>query len=205
MQTDAPINYSLFDFDGTLVRCDSLREFMLFTLGKRGFLLACLRALPWLLLWKAGMTDSGKAKEKLIGAAFGGMEAGELHEAAGRFAETLGRMERHDIVRELSEAVRRGDRVAIVSASPAEWIEPWAKTHGVNTVIATSLQTDNKGYLTGKFATPNCNGPEKVRRIFSRFPKLAEHRKGCRIRAWGDSRGDREMLAMADEANPVKG
>ena len=53
------------------------------------------------------------------------------------------------------------------------------------------------GRITGRLATANCNGAEKPRRILALFP----HREDYRLVAFGDSRGDREMLAMADEAH----
>jgi phosphoserine phosphatase len=61
-------------------------------------------------------------------------------------------------------------------------------------IIATRLEiVDNR--LTGKLASPNCYGPQKVERIRA---ALDLSRYG-RIFAYGDSRGDREMLALADE------
>jgi phosphatidylglycerophosphatase C len=49
--------------------------------------------------------------------------------------------------------------------------------------------------VTGAFAGPNCRGEEKVRRLRAAFGEdmpLAA--------AYGDTTGDTEMLAMADEA-----
>ena len=63
-------------------------------------------------------------------------------------------------------------------------------------MVATEPEIRN-GRLTGRFATPNCKGAEKVRRILGLFPD----RESYRLTAFGDSRGDREMLAMADEAH----
>ena len=45
------------------------------------------------------------------------------------------------------------------------------------------------------FATPNCYGPEKVRRIREVFPD----RDNYHLTAFGDSRGDKEMLDYADQ------
>ncbi|MDB5447022.1 MAG: family hydrolase, partial [Phenylobacterium sp.] len=48
---------------------------------------------------------------------------------------------------------------------------------------------------TGAFATPNCRGPEKAARLQARF--------GPDVRleaAYGDTSGDREMLAIARTA-----
>ena len=55
------------------------------------------------------------------------------------------------------------------------------------------------GRLTGRFLTPNCYGQEKVRRILTLHPD----RSAYHLTAYGDSRGDREMLAFADEAQMI--
>jgi phosphatidylglycerophosphatase C len=47
--------------------------------------------------------------------------------------------------------------------------------------------------VVGGFATPNCRGPEKVARLKAAFGPDLEFRA-----AYGDTGGDREMLAMAE-------
>lgn len=53
------------------------------------------------------------------------------------------------------------------------------------------------GRLTGRFATPNCYGKEKVNRLLALYP----HREKYRLIAFGDSRGDKELLTAADESH----
>lgn len=60
--------------------------------------------------------------------------------------------------------------------------------------IATKLEQKD-GKLTGKFNGNNCYGTEKVLRIKEKY-NLKEFEK---IYAYGDSKGDREMLALAHE------
>lgn len=62
-------------------------------------------------------------------------------------------------------------------------------------VLGTKVEVDAAGCLTGRFATPNCYGPEKVRRIEAVWP----HREQYDVSAFGDSRGDKEMLDYADQ------
>ena len=52
-----------------------------------------------------------------------------------------------------------------------------------------------EGRVTGKFSTPNCYGPEKVRRLKE---QLRLTRSLYIITAYGDSRGDKELLDFAD-------
>ena len=48
--------------------------------------------------------------------------------------------------------------------------------------------------VTGAFATPNCRGSEKVRRLQAVFGEEVRLRA-----AYGDTSGDTEMLAIAEE------
>ena len=74
------------------------------------------------------------------------------------------------------------------------WVKPWCDKNNID-LISTRLEVkDNK--LTGKFATKNCYGREKVNRVKEAYD-LSQYNH---IYAYGDSRGDRELLALADES-----
>jgi len=66
---------------------------------------------------------------------------------------------------------------------------------GADDLIGTQLAFDPEGRATGDFATPNCRGPEKVTRLKAAFGREVEL-----TAAYGDTGGDREMLAMAKSA-----
>jgi len=85
--------------------------------------------------------------------------------------------------------------VAVVSASPENWVKPWCDAHGVH-CISTRLAVNN-GTISGKIQGKNCYGPEKVTRINEAF-NLADFSD---IVAYGDSKGDREMLRLAYESH----
>jgi phosphatidylglycerophosphatase C len=84
-------------------------------------------------------------------------------------------------------------RLVIVTASPTIVVRPFAEILGADELIGTELAYDDQDRVTGAFATPNCRGPEKVVRLEARFGR------GLRLEAaYGDTAGDREMLAIAD-------
>jgi HAD superfamily hydrolase (TIGR01490 family) len=92
---------------------------------------------------------------------------------------------------EISQLQQQGIPVVIVSASPENWIRPWAASMQLE-LIATRLQiTGNE--LTGKIEGRNCYGKEKVRRIEQLY-SLSDFTDTY---AYGDSSGDRPMLAVA--------
>jgi HAD superfamily phosphoserine phosphatase-like hydrolase len=86
-----------------------------------------------------------------------------------------------------------GAEVVIVSASIDNWVQPFFANV---TVLGTQIEVKD-GLLTGRFLTKNCYGQEKVNRILACYP----HREDYHLTAYGDSRGDKELLAFADESH----
>ena len=80
-----------------------------------------------------------------------------------------------------------------VAASPSVVVRPSAELLGADELIGTEMAYDAQDRVIGAFATPNCRGAEKVVRLEVRFGA------GLRLAAaYGDTGGDREMLAIAD-------
>jgi phosphatidylglycerophosphatase C len=74
-------------------------------------------------------------------------------------------------------------------------VAPFARGLGADALIGTELAFDPQGFATGGFATPNCRGPEKVKRLRAEFGEDVVLRA-----AYGDTGGDREMIAAAEIA-----
>lgn len=189
--------YSFFDFDGTLTRKDTLPLFMRHAIGLPRTIAAFLSAIPAIAAWKLKRISNSEAKQRLFSLAFKGMKVEEFREKGRTFAEKIRKIERPEVVEALKEAAARGDNTAIVSASMGTWIRPWAEKLDFIRVISTEPEV-KRGRLTGRFATPNCHGSEKRRRILEAFPELETDRDNCLVEAWGDSSGDDEMLGLAD-------
>jgi phosphoserine phosphatase len=62
--------------------------------------------------------------------------------------------------------------------------------------VGTQIEIKD-GLLTGRFLTKNCYGQEKANRILALYPNRSEYH----LTAYGDSRGDKELLAFADESH----
>ena len=83
--------------------------------------------------------------------------------------------------------------IVIVAASLEAYLKDWCNIHSIE-LIATYLEVNN-GKLTGKLGSRNCYGIEKVHCICEKY----DLNNFNSIYVYGDSRGDKEMLAIAHE------
>lgn len=196
----------LFDFDGTLTSADTLLAFIRYACGRRRFFLGFALFSPLLVLMKLRLYSNYRAKERLFAWYFKGMTIDDFDSVCRRFAHHNQRLLRLGALDKLREVFHYGETVCVVSASIDNWVRPFfdnlAKgSRSEFNVVGTRVEADTDGCLTGRFSTPNCYGAEKVRRVVQLMPDLDRHRSEYSVIAYGDSRGDREMLDFADEAH----
>lgn len=188
------MDLALFDFDGTLTTRDTLFDFLWFTFGFRRFLVGMIKVSPVLLLFAFGAVSNVDAKKKILSQFFKGLRAEELIGWGVHYGESgIPRILRLEALERLCWHKTLGHRVIVVTASAEEWVRPWCSSQDVE-LIGTKLEVVGDR-VTGNFATSNCRGAEKVRRIRERV-HLENYR---RVYAYGDSKGDREMLSLATD------
>lgn len=188
-----------FDFDGTLTSKDSFLLFARHAVGLRRLLTGLVKSFVPLVKWKLRKISGSEAKEILFGKLYKGMARHEFESRCKSFASIIDRHLRSEVYEAFKLHLDQGSRVVIVSASIEDWIKPWAEKEGEVKVIATEVETDREGRLTGRFKTPNCKGMEKIRRIREEVPDLDQYE----IWAYGDSDADKPMLSMAAKAVKV--
>jgi len=186
-----------FDFDGTLTTRDTLLLFIRFACGRWAFLWGLLCFAPLLMLMKLRLYHNGKTKQKLFSHFFRGWTIDDFNDICLHFSDSYRHLLRSQTVESLHQAQQNGTSVFIVSASIVNWVQPFFPDVRV---VGTQIEVQN-GVLTGRFLTPNCYGPEKVRRMTD----IIGDRSSFYITAYGDSRGDLEMLQWADKGIKVKG
>lgn len=185
---------AIFDFDGTLTTKDTLLEFIKFVCGIKAFYIGFLLHSPLLIWMKLGIYPNWKAKQKVFSWFFKGMPYTTFAKYGENFAKVVKTMMKETTLDILRKHQSEGADIYVISASVDEWVRPFCTLLGVKDVIATQIETDSKGMLTGRFASPNCYGKEKVRRFLEAEPSRSEYY----LYAYGDSRGDKEIISFAD-------
>ncbi|MFN8022292.1 MAG: HAD-IB family hydrolase [Acidimicrobiales bacterium] len=191
-----------FDVDGTLTVRDCVRPFLERLGGRRGLVLAAAKR-PVSTVAAAARRDRDVLKDVIVGGVFAGRRVADV-EAEGRsFASLVNtRFLRPDMMERLRWHQRMGHRTVMVSASLRPYLSPLASALGMSPPLCTDVEHDGERYgrhLDGG----NCRAEEKAVRL--RAWLAAEHLEGAELWAYGDSRGDREMLDMADHPVWVAG
>jgi phosphatidylglycerophosphatase C len=188
-----------FDLDGTLSDGGSVFKWLRYLRGSRATYAAAARlALPLLV----GAVRSGRwadrAKERLFGRLLRGLDQNDVRERSREFA--LEHFEEHgrpDVLARLRSHLREGHDVVIVSASPQIYVDVVVEMFDADGGLGTRLAVDARGTLTGSYLGKNCRGREKARRL----AEWTEARFGdaeLTVYAYGNSRGDRRLLRMAN-------
>lgn len=187
---------ALFDFDGTITTEDSLIQFIRFVVGDAKFIGGMALLAPMLIAYKLKFIPNYKAKQYMFSHFFKGMSEEKFMQVANEYS-----LKHIDTIILRPKAMQRivwhkeqGHKIVIVSASMECWLKPWCDKNDLD-LIATKLEIQN-GIVTGNFLTKNCYGVEKANRLKESY-NLSEYDY---IYAYGDSRGDKELLALADES-----
>lgn len=189
-----------FDFDGTLTTSDTLLEFIKYAKGRGRFLMVFLMYSPLLVLMKLHLYPNWKAKQQIFAHLFAGLRIEKFDALCHGFAEENQHLLRPKGITLMHEALVAGAQVFIVSASIDNWVRPFFDIRNLKgvQVLGTQIEVED-GKLTGRFKSNNCYGKEKVHRIAEVLKSF--ERSEYEIEAFGDSRGDKEMLAFADKGH----
>ena len=184
----------VFDFDGTLTKKDTLVEFIKFACGKKRLYWGFLIHAPLLALMFMHLYPNYKTKQIIFSYFFKGWNYRLFAEKGRLFANIISTFQREEVVKIMNVHIAKGHRVYIVTASIEEWVRPWCERMAVSNIIATTIEVNTEGKITGAFLSKNCYGIEKVKRLLEVEPS----RNDYILTVYGDSRGDKELFAMAD-------
>lgn len=186
---------AIFDFDGTITKDDSLLKFIRFVVGDIRFLIGLVVLSPILVAYKLKVIPNYKAKQKMLSWFFKGYSEDAFIKVANEYSlNHIDKILRSKAMEKLKWHKEQNHKIVIVSASIDCWLRPWCEKNGFE-LLATKLEIKDK-MVTGKLLTKNCYGQEKVNRIKEKYD-LSQYEY---IYAYGDSRGDKEMLELANES-----
>ena len=190
------MNLVLFDFDGTITRDDSLLEFIAYVVGFKKFFRGIFWLSPVLIGYKLKICSNNYARRRLMTHFFAGMSADIFAQICKKYSNThIEDIVKFSAMAKIAEYKANGDKVVIVTASLEDWLAPWCQAQGLE-LLGTRIKKKG-GVITGEIDGANCYGAEKVRRVREAYDTDAFDR----VIAYGDSRGDKEMLEFADEAH----
>ena len=188
-----------FDFDGTLTWRDTLLPFLHRLLGTPTLLWVLFICSPWLVAYALRLTSNHRAKAVLLQASLAGRTQAEVQRCAQAFVrDYLPLQWRPWALHQLVQHQQLGHRCVVVSASTSLYMHLAGASLGVDAVLCTEMEAAD-GRYTGRMATANCHGEEKVRRLQA---WLAAEFGAAQpvLHAYGDTAGDRPMLGLAKVA-----
>ena len=197
-------SYALFDFDGTLIKGDSIIRFCFYAFGKRltgvGGL---LRAGVMGALYALKIITAETSKQTTLSFLKGKTQK-ELDAIAQDFAATV---LIPNLYPEGVERIRRhqaeGTEVWLVSASTAFYLEPVKEYLKIDRLIGTRLHVDDSGVCTGLIDGHNCRGVEKTLRIAEVLAATDCMVDYATSWGYGDTAGDIPMLMLCEHKTAV--
>lgn len=187
---------AFFDFDGTITKSDSLIKFIRYAVGDTKALLGMMFLSPMLFAYKLKLIPNYKAKQWMFSYFFKEMSEENFQRITQKFSlSKIDSFLRPKAMEKISWHKEQGHTVVVVSASIENWLKPWCDKHNL-ALIGTKIEI-KAGKVTGKFLSKNCYGIEKVNRI----KDIYNTKDFSYIYAYGDSKGDRELLDLANNKN----
>lgn len=185
---------AFFDFDGTITTDDSLLKFIRYVVGDTKFIIGLFVLSPILVAYKFKLIPNYKAKQKMLSWFFKGYKEKDFKQVANEYSMNhIDTILRKSAMEKIKWHKEQNHNVVIVSASIECWLKPWCDKNSLE-LLGTKLEIKNS-LITGELLSKNCFGQEKVNRIKQTY-NLSEYDN---IYVYGDSRGDKEMLELADE------
>jgi phosphatidylglycerophosphatase C len=183
---------AFFDFDGTLVRGDSLLPFLSQVVGYRRARLSLVQAIRtgFLLGRRTGGDIRTAIKEVLLALTLKGVPLTEAQAAAERLADWPRWNVR--IRDELNRHRDAGRRIVVATGALAVYMPVLLRGLPVDHLLATELEVED-GVLTGRMAGGNCVRASKAERV-ARY--LAEHGPFGETWGYGNRPSDLAMLDL---------
>ena len=189
------VSVAVFDVDKTLTVRDCVVPYVTKVAGRRRVLAAILQNLPSVTRLVARKDRDG-LKLLFVRELFSGVAVSRGESIGVEFAAMVAeKWIREDVARRLRWHQEQGHVVVLVSASLSPYLIAFGDLIEADVVLCATLE-ENNGVYTGHLVGPNCRGEEKVRRIEQWCEESGVPLEAIEF-AYGDSKGDGPMIAMA--------
>ncbi|HAT8859178.1 TPA: HAD-IB family hydrolase [Legionella pneumophila subsp. pneumophila] len=181
---------AVFDFDGTLTYKSTTLPFLKFVSPLR-FYLFFLLIYPVLIAYFCKLISVDTLNYYLCWLFFKNKTVSEIQSLGKVFAQQkLSKFLRKEAIQKLRLHQNRGDKCLLATSAYAVYINHWAEIERFDGVVSTEFETNGQVF-TGKLLGKSCYGEQKIKKLAPFFSVKAV------IYAYGDSRGDRELLEYA--------
>ena len=193
---------AIFDLDRTITTKDTFIGFLTGFLWRHPW--RCLRTigLPIAFMQFAlGHKDNGWLKERFLNAFLGGVSRTSLNSWVDVYIKrVLAKGLRPGAVQAIGRHRAAGDHLVLATASLDFYVAAIGAELGFDRVISTCADWTPSRTLSGKFATANCYGAEKLRRVSEVYQSKRRDRP---VVAYSDHHADLPLLRWADQAFAV--
>jgi phosphatidylglycerophosphatase C len=160
---------AVFDFDGTLIKEDSMVLFFLryfkFSWGNIGILLVLVRETVKFFMKKYSQKQY---KERFLNSVISSLKNKGFEEISLDFSKYLLNKISKDALREISRLKEKGYETILLSASPDFYLRKVKEDLGFSKLICTQTSfRDGKLVITGE----NCDGQNKIERLLDQYSK----------------------------------
>lgn len=194
-QKNSSKTVAAFDFDGTISYCDTLIPFLWSITGTWRTAKNLLKDLPFFTSYLLGKKTRQETKERILTQFLQGECMEKIQQKGAHFsAQILPKLLKKKALERIWWHRSQGHSLILISANLDVYLKPWAFNNGFTHLVASQLALDAQGKISGKLQGKNCWGAEKTRRLL----ELLGPKENFTLYAYGDSRGDRELLELAD-------
>ena len=197
-------SYALFDFDGTLIRGDSIISFCFYAVKKR----LCspfhlLKAAALGALYMSHIITAEKSKQGSLSFLKGRTDK-EVEQIARGFAQDvlIPRLYPQGVA-EIRMHQKAGREVWLISASTAFYLEPVKEHLKLSGLIGTRMHVQQDGTYSGLIDGHNCRGVEKTLRLAEVLAATDCMVDYADSYAYGDTAGDIPMLMLCAHKTAV--
>lgn len=182
-----------FDFDGTITNKDTFVPFLNLAFGRARVRKVFMGLAFDGLLVALGLSSRDVFKAKIIGKLFTGESIERLSQKGREHATRIEALLRPAAMKRIEWHKAQGHRLVMVSASLDLYLVPIVEKLGFDDLLCTQVSIDGL-LFDGQLAGANCRAAEKTRKLTALLGNLLE----IELYAYGDSAGDKEMLAAAE-------